>query len=122
MLTAGSLLAAGGAIAQQKGDTEEEVTVVAPRLVTRKTVRLPANAWIEEISLSRRVSYADLDLTLHTDVMELEKRIDDTAKEACGQLAELFPGDPATQDCVRDAVASARAQKDAAVAAASTQR
>jgi UrcA family protein len=74
------------------------------------------------VSLTRRVSYADLNLATNADVVELEERIEATARLACGQLAEMFPlSDPNTPDCVREAVAGAKAQADEAVAAVSKQ-
>jgi UrcA family protein len=124
VLVTGSLLAGGAAIAQESRETLEEITVVAPRLVTREVVgRTAVGGKVELISLTRRVNYADLNLENHADAMELEKRIDDTARESCDQLAKMFPlSDPNTPNCISEAVASAKAQKDKAVAAATTQR
>jgi UrcA family protein len=57
------------------------------------------------------VSYADLDLAVHTDVTQLETRINDTAKEACDDLAKMYPlSDTKTPDCVRQAIAGAKPQ------------
>jgi UrcA family protein len=101
------------------GDPIFEVTVVAPRLVRQEVGREPATAsTVELVSLTRRVSYSDLDLALHASVLELERRIEATAREACAQLARLFPlSDPKTPDCVAEAVAGARAQAQQAVRA-----
>jgi len=124
VLATGSLMGEGSVMAQQTSDILEEIIVVAPRLVTREEVgRTASGSKVELISLTRRVSYADLNLATHADVMELEERIDATAKLACDQLAEMFPlSDPNTPDCVSEAVAGAKARVDEAVAAASKQR
>lgn len=99
------------------GDPIFEVTVVAPRLVRQELGRAPATASpVELVALTRHVSYSDLDLALHANVLELERRIEATAREACEQLARLFPlSDPKTPDCVAEAVAGARVQAQQAV-------
>lgn len=110
--------AVGPASAQQQTRVLEQVTVVAPRLV-RHTERTPTGAANELVSLTRRVSIGDLDLTKYADVMELEKRINETAEEACDYLAEMFPlASPDTPDCVRRAVDGAMAQAHEAIAQA----
>ena len=111
------------AVAQDDGRLiMEEVIVVAPRLVKRETLgRTATGADVERITLTRRVSYSDLDLTRHADVLELESRVSNMAETACAQLADLFPldtDDPQNADCVRHAKASALAQVDAAAKAA----
>jgi UrcA family protein len=98
----------------------EEIRVTAPRLVTKQVVgRTSAGSKVELITLERRVSYADLDLALQADVTQLTTRVDEMAKEACADLAKMYPqSDPKTPDCIREAVAAAKPQVDAAVAAA----
>jgi len=124
-----SLLATGAAVAQQEdaertggeAQVEELIVVEAPRVV--RVGRSPSGAPVELISLTRRVSYADLDLKLHADVRELERRINATAEEACMQLAELYPlSDTDMPTCVRQAVAGAMAQAEEAIAAAGGDR
>ena len=122
-LTALLALSAPLAVAQEDGRLiMEEVIVVAPRLVKRETLgRTATGADVERITLTRRVSYSDLDLTRHADVLELESRVSQMAETACAQLADLFPldtDDPQNADCVRHAKASALAQVDAAAKAA----
>jgi UrcA family protein len=103
------------------GEPVFELTVVAPRLVRRQTARDSASgAPAELVSLTRRVSYSDLDLTRYADVRELDRRIETVAREACEQLAGVFPlSDSNTPDCVAEAVAGAKAQAERAIAAAS---
>lgn len=115
-------IAADDAILAQQPEQNgaSEITVTAPRTVTKQVIERNAPGNIEQITLQRHVSYADLDLILHADVQQLEARVNDVAKEACEDLAKMYPlSDPKTPDCVRAAVADARAQLDAAIAAAS---
>ena len=119
LATGTGLLTASG-VALGQGNKLEEIVVVAPRAVTRTVVgRTSTGGKVEEISLTRHVPFADLDLSRHADVMELEERVDDVAKEACAQLAAVFPlSDRKSPDCVKDAVGKAMPQVHAAVAAA----
>ena len=121
VLVASVATGSGALIAQQNKDQGlTEITVTAPRLVTKRVVgRTPAGSEVELVSLTRRVSYADLNLALHTDVTQLETRIDAIAKQACEDLAKMYPlSDPKTPDCVHEAVRSAKPQLDTVVAAA----
>jgi UrcA family protein len=122
VLAVGVGLAVGAGLAavaqpSRAGDPIFELTVVAPRLVREEVGRQPATASdVELVSLTRRVSYSDLDLALHAHVLELERRIEATAREACEQLARLFPrSDPKTPDCLAEAVAGARVQAEQAI-------
>ena len=112
----------GGTARAQQGSTLEEITVVAPRLVTR-TDRTPIGPRVELISLTRHVVYRDLNLTLHNDVVTLEKRVNDIARESCDTLAKMYPmSDPNTPNCVEQAVRDAKKQVDQVVAAAGKDR
>jgi UrcA family protein len=117
MLTMGTHAARAQAPAQ---GSIEEIVVEAPWKVETKVVsRSPSGVKIEEISLKRRVDYSDLDLTRTADVMELEKRITDVAKDSCMALERMYPlADANTQSCVKDAVSDAMKQEREAVAAA----
>ncbi len=107
-----------GAQAEEELRVIEEVVVVAPRLV-RHTERTSTGSTIERVTLTRRVSVRDLDLTRHADVMELEERVNATAREACDYLAEMFPlASPDTPDCVSRAVDDAMEQAEEAIALA----
>ena len=118
-LAAASLVAGEGVLAQ----AGEEITVVAPRDVTRKEVRSPTGGRVEKVSLTRHVSIADLDLTLQAAVMELDKRIDKMAQEACDQLGKMYPDSTTSmQVCVREAVTGAKRERDEAVAAAAKKK
>jgi len=64
-----------------------------------------------EYSLSRPVSFSDLDLTRDEDFLELRSRVRDTARELCYELDARIPdlrGDPsADRECVRKATRDA---------------
>jgi UrcA family protein len=120
-LAAGFAFCSGVATAQQgsQARTQEEVIVEAPRLVRKDVGRGDLGGKVELISLTRRVSYSDLNLAMHADVMKLEQRINDTAKEACGQLEQLYPlADPETPNCVGQAVKGAMEQAQKVIDAA----
>jgi UrcA family protein len=118
---AGGLLAIGGLASAQP--SASEVTIVAPRVVHQEVGKSPSGTPIELISLSREVSYADLSLASTTGVATLDKRVADTARQACDQLellypAALYPPNPSSQDCFKTAYAEGMAQAGAAIAAA----
>lgn len=119
-LTIGSGAAGVSAQTVRVGEPVFELTVVAPRLVRRQMSRESATgAPVELVSLTRRVSFSDLDLAKHADVLELDRRIETVAREACDQLASVFPlSDPKTPDCVAEAVAGAKTQANQAALAA----
>lgn len=124
--TAALVIGAGSAVAQEReaGPQEqaqlEEITVTAPWLVRREVVgRTTTGAQLEEITLTRRVDYSDLDLTRTEDAQELERRIDQAARESCDVLAEEFPlADTDTRTCVENARGGAMGQARQAIDAA----
>ena len=116
--------ASDSALAQEKvifsgGATSAEVTVIAPRLLIRKLGRDAVGVPTEVVSLTRHVTYADLDLRKPADAQTLEKRVDDMAKVACDQLAALYPmAAPESPDCIREATDGAMRQVHASIDAA----
>ena len=71
------------------------------------------------VSVSKEVSYADLDLSKATDVTAMEDRIRDAARENCRELNRRFPprifapvGLINNSTCVRDATNQGLAQLD----------
>ena len=70
------------------GGGTNEVVVVAPNFHAQ-TNRL--NAPPENVSISERVSYADLDLSTRGGARELRNRIGAAAARICGQLREVYP-------------------------------
>lgn len=120
MLAGGSARAQQGASSQQPATPEEEVTVRGPRLV-RSHVGGAAQAGgfgYDLITLTHRVSYADLKLDRSEDAKVLEDRISLTARQICRELAKMFPATaPNNPDCVRQATKGAMEQAHAAIAA-----
>ena len=108
------------AIAQQASKVIEEVVVEAP-ITVRQIGRTPIGAKIELIELKRRVSYGDLDLSKHADVIELETRVETISKESCQKLSDMFLLDSATEKrrCIKKAIESTEEQVQAAIVAAS---
>jgi UrcA family protein len=112
---AATALVAGSAYAQQA----EEVKVEASRIVKEKIGRAPSGAPINAISLSYRVSYADLDLKTSAGANALEKRVNEAAQSACKEITRLHPmAQPGDAECVRAAVGEAMVRVHEAVAAA----
>lgn len=113
LVGAGLVVANSAAIAQPI----EEVIVTAPRTVHQTIGRSSiTGAPIELISIARQVSYADLDLSKTSDANELEKRVDDTARDLCQELDKMYPLEPKDRNCVSKASDDARKQVDAAIA------
>jgi len=110
----GVTIASESAIAQPT----EEITVSAPRMVQKNVGRSLSGIPIQEISISYQLSYADLDLTKSAGVIELDRRIDTVAKQACSGLDNLHPLSAKDPDCVRNAINSAADQRKHAIAAA----
>ena len=112
LVAAASLTAANLAVAQQN---EGEVTIEAERpakVVGRSYTGTP----IEVATVTRKVRYADLDLTTHVGATELEKRVNETAKSLCKQLDKLYPNTASEgPDCVRKASKDAMVQANAAI-------
>jgi UrcA family protein len=66
----------------------------------------------ETRSLTRSVSYADLDLATPAGRAALRQRVRQTARELCSQLSgRAPPGTPMVRTCVRDAVGSVAAME-----------
>jgi UrcA family protein len=98
-----------------------EVTVVARRDVNVEVVGRGSNgAPVELITLTRRISYADLDLSTHTGAVDLEKRVTETAQAACKELNKHYPLTVPAENpsCVKQAADGGMAQAHAAIAAA----
>ena len=67
-----------------------------------------------EFSISRPVSFSDLDLSRRADYMELRDRVHETARDLCAELDARIPdlrGDrDADRECVRSATRNAMAE------------
>ncbi len=116
----GLVFKTGLAVAQHASEMMDEVVVEAP-ITVRQVGRTNIGARIELIELKRRVSYADLDLSKHADVIELEARVETISKESCEKLSAMYPLDSVTERrrCIKKAINSAEKQVQAAIVAAS---
>ena len=95
-----------------------EAGVMTKTVVDHTTIGAP----IEEVTLTHRVSYADLNLATHSGATELKRRVEETARFACEQLDKLYPfEEKETPTCTRDAVDRSASQVDEAIAAAEKQ-
>ena len=116
--------ACGVAVAQSTG-TSDQVTITASGVVKHKQVGVSYTGMpIEQLDLTRRVSYRDLNLRTAAGQEKLKHRIDYTAHEACKQLTALYPfalWRTSQADCVHTAINSAMAQLPTAVATAERQ-
>jgi UrcA family protein len=91
MATALGALFAAPAMAQQYDDENagpsESIIVTAPDFhAERNNLGLPG-----KLSLTRPVSYSDLDLNTRAGASELRARVRDTAREICSQLNDAYP-------------------------------
>lgn len=80
---------------------------------------------LEQLRLSRPVSYKDLDLSTQAGQDELKKRIRQVAQQSCQELSRTDAMNPTLSDastCVRQAVSSAAPQMRIAVASAESGR
>jgi len=122
LLASGLSMTAATAPAQQSSEPLEEIVILeAPAVIRYPEAKSPVGSPYEAVELTRRVSYADLDLSQSSDVKALENRVDVTAKETCRDLSEMFAPymtTDQTNTCVRRAVADAMDQVDSAVAMA----
>jgi UrcA family protein len=119
-----ALLGAGTSIAEPVdlpgGGTEEsEWLRVHAAPVHRRPVDGRSRGSTEIPFITYRVSYAGLDLAMHADVVELRKRIAESAQTACEQLAALvLLADLDTASCVREAIRDATERADKLIAMA----
>ena len=112
---AGLILLGGIAAADQP----PEITISASGLTKAVVGRTSNGGPIEEVTLTRHVGYADLDLAKTADAAELQRRVDQTAKDSCKELDDRYPFEPKQkQDCTKTTVDKAMAQVRAAIAAA----
>lgn len=94
-------------------DSSEDITIYAPRLHVEPGGR---DALPEKVSLSRAVSYDDLDLTTYEGARDLRYRVRDEAREVCRQLADAYPVYQIQgANCLRDATRDALIQADHAI-------
>jgi len=120
----GALMLCGAGIAQAQAydpyydgyyDGRTETVIVHPYYneIQKRQLIGPVNGERDptEFTLSRPVSFSDLDLTRDEDFLELRARVRDTARDLCYELDARIPdlrGDTsADRECVRNATRNA---------------
>ncbi len=90
-------------MAATAADPTEVVTVEAAREITVGR-SATTGAPIKEISITQRVSYADLDLKTADGAASLEKRVREAAQQGCKELDEKYPlaDTPVPKNCVQE--------------------
>lgn len=107
------------AMAMAANELPEIVVEAGPVSKTVVGRAFGSGAPIEKVSVDYHVSYADLDLVKHADVLTLNKRVEDAAHDACQQLDKLYPIErPKLQECMHDAVRAATEGVQSAISAA----
>lgn len=109
------------AVAQPAGLPTEEITVYAPYIV-QKASSGPIRAPVTTVTMSRHVSYKELDLKTESGVEALEARVRQAADEICQELDHRYPKTiyvPISQDknCAKNAAENGLVQVKAVVAA-----
>jgi len=119
-LAAGLMLASAALAAAPPAATADSGTTTAAPIVREVVGRTEINAPIEQLTVSRPVSYAGLNLTNPADVKIVDQRINRTARQDCAQLRNQDPGDPTIQGghCVRTAERDAKLSLNSAISAA----
>lgn len=106
--------------AQQASKATEQLTVVAPQ-VSNSELYTPKSGveGYSVLTLTRRINYADLNLTRPADAKRLDKRIDAAADQICGDLAhDAIPAKLMSLNCVNNAIRGAMQRANVAIAAA----
>jgi UrcA family protein len=112
----GGVMAAGSAFAADVVEdvANEQVIIVAPYIThqTQNELTTGKRGVYDVNSLTKNVSYADLDLSKQSDDDILIQRINDTARSSCAELKHNIPDPPhapvySDQDCIQQAVGQA---------------
>jgi UrcA family protein len=118
MLGSAALAAPPQAATAAPGTTTSAAPVIQREVVGRSMIGAP----IEQLTVSRPVSYAGLNLANPADVKVVDRRIDRAARNDCAELRDQDPGllDPTIQGghCVRAAERNAKSALRAETSAA----
>jgi len=116
---AAGLFACAAIASDARAQQIEGVDVEASRIVKEQVGTAVNLAPIYSISLSYRVSYADLDLGTTAGAAALEKRVQTAAAAACKEVRRVYPeADPGDSACAKQAVDEAMVSVREVVAAA----
>jgi UrcA family protein len=107
----GAALAQQGPIGPPKPPPADSVLngveVTSPRTISRERYGLVS----QEVNMSVKVPYDDLDMRTPAGVAELDKRVTEAARYVCGELQAMYPaGTPERFYCVKDAIGGAQPQ------------
>ncbi len=92
-----------------------EASVINKKIIGTSSSGVPT----EEVTVTRRVSYSDLDLKTYSGAQTLKQRVKEAAKIACKQIDELYPQEQSdTPNCIKQSVAQADRQVEEALGAA----
>ena len=105
-------------------NADENVTeeILIQSSVDRTEVKDPIGSSVttQINELNQLIDISDLDLSKYADVEELDTRITEVAQESCEKLSKMYPLDPTDlmemNTCVKRAIASAKEQKERAIA------
>jgi UrcA family protein len=120
MLFTAAVLASmiGPALAQAGESPGKEIVVEAPRTLRLPVKRSPyTGAPVVVTTVKITALYGDLDLAKPAEALRLTARVKAVAQDACKELDRLHPASP-DHGCLAAAVAGARPEVEAAVAAA----
>jgi UrcA family protein len=111
----GSVLIGGAVFAEEIS----QVTVTASRPTAKVVGFTTRGVPIQEVAVSFKLGYSDLNLATHSGAVALESRINEAARKACKELDKDYPLlAPGGDNCVKMAVDESMAQAHAAIAAA----
>ena len=83
----------------------ENVTVFSPYVVKKSTTGIGKNR-VTKVTVSRAVSFADLNLASDDGRAALESRVQQVAGDVCKELDRRYPGQSFDEDknCVQEAI------------------
>jgi UrcA family protein len=113
VLLAAGLCVTAAALADQLPTITIGAGVTSKSVIGHSELGIP----LEQVSITYRVSYADLDLRTVVGAAELNKRVKEPAHAACKQLDDLYPLEEKNEpQCARTAIAQASSQVEHAIA------
>jgi UrcA family protein len=101
-------------------DNQLPTIKISASVISKKVIAMSSSGVpTEEVAVTRRVSYSDLDLKTYAGALALKRRVQKAARLACKQLDELYPLEqPHAPSCIKETVAAANPQVEAAIGAA----
>lgn len=122
----GAVLMAGAIGVASAAEQLPEVQVSAARVFEKHVGHTASGVNITDASVNYGVSYADLNLAQHADVLKLQQRVKDAALKACKDLHKLYPfgvnNPPTDEECAKTAADKTLAKVDELAAAAAARK